>query len=139
VYFQLWAYQSARLAGLDTAPAALDTLRRTVRAATDREAWFVRLAARATGEITRDQILASARTARQRAEAHFYEALDALARGDAADATRELSAVLDTRMIHDFEYHMAASLIERGVSVPSTRVAASATSASASVTAPARR
>ena len=57
--------------------------------------------------------MAAAHTRGQRAEALFYDAMGALAAGEAADATRDLREVTATETLHYHEYEMAWDTLRR--------------------------
>jgi hypothetical protein len=77
----------------------------------------VRLAQRATGAITFEQLSQHAQNAGHRAEAHFYEALSKLAANDREGAREALRATLRTDMMFFNEYQVAWTL-ERSLATP---------------------
>ncbi|TAK26532.1 MAG: hypothetical protein EPO40_20780 [Myxococcaceae bacterium] len=121
VYFALWSRAAARLAHLTDDAGATSAL--TAVATTDdpHVPWTTRLAQRAVGQITREQLLAAAHTRGQRAEALFYDAMDALATGDAAGAARDLREVVATETLHYHEYAMAWDTLRRLGEAPAAR------------------
>lgn len=113
VYFALWSRLAARLGRLPDDAGATAALTAVAAADDARAPWTTRLAQRAVGRATRDELLAAARSRGQRAEALFYDAMSALAEGDAAAATRDLRAVLATEVLHYHEYEMAWETLRR--------------------------
>lgn len=112
VYFSLWGAIAARAAGVEEngARAALESI---AQDAGENAAWTARLAQRYTGALDRDGLLRRARTAGQRCEAHFYEAMIRRAEGDAAGATEELRATVATDVLRYFEYELAWEMLQR--------------------------
>lgn len=112
VYFALWSKLAARLGHVTDDGGATSALT-AVATTTDAHApWTTRLAQRAVGRATRDELLAAARTRGQRAEARFYEAMNALGADDAA-ATRDLREVVASDVLHYHEYEMAWDTLRR--------------------------
>lgn len=113
VYFALWSKLAAQLGRLPDDAGATSAL--TAVASTDdaHVPWTTRLAQRAVGRVTREQLMAAAHTRGQRAEALFYDAMVALAAGEAADATRDLREVTATETLHYHEYEMAWDTLRR--------------------------
>ncbi len=113
VYFALWSRLSARLGHLPDDAGATSAL--TAIATTDdpHVPWTTRLAQRAVGRVTHDELLAAAHTRGQRAEALFYDAMSALATGDAVEGARGLHEVVATETLHYHEYEMAWETLRR--------------------------
>ena len=113
IYFALWSQLSARLGHLPDDAGATTAL--TAFATTDdaHVPWTTRLARRAVGRVTRDELLAAAHTRGQRAEAFFYDGMNALATGDVAAATRDLREVVASETLHYHEYEMAWDTLRR--------------------------
>ncbi len=120
IYFALWSQLSARLGHLPDDAGATTAL--TAFASTDEAhvPWTIRLAQRSVGRATRDELLAAAHTRGQRAEALFYDAMNALATGDTAATTRDLREVVSSETLHYHEYEMAVDTLRRLAETPST-------------------
>jgi tetratricopeptide (TPR) repeat protein len=115
-YFTLWSWAASKLAGSED-ERARDGLRQLASHAGASSPWTVRLAQRATGAITFEQLSQHAQNAGHRAEAHFYEALSKLAANDREGAREALRATLRTDMMFFNEYQVAWTL-ERSLATP---------------------
>lgn len=117
-YFALWQWTTSKLAGAEDerARAALNAISSHADATSP---WTTRLAQRAMGAITSEQLLQHAQNAGQRAEAHFYEALLLLAANDRAAAIQQLEETIRSDMLYFNEYHVAWSLVRTLASTPS--------------------
>ncbi len=111
-YFALWGWACSKLAGAED-EAALAALRAVATQAGERSPWTARLAQRAAGVLTFEQLASHATSAGQRAEAHFYEALHGLIANDRSAAIGHLRSTIQTDMLYYNEYHVAWDLDRR--------------------------
>lgn len=117
-YFALWQWSSSKLAG-DEDERARSALNDVSGRANGMSPWTTRLAQRAVGAITFEQLERHAQNAGQRAEAHFYEALLELASNNRAAATQQLNATVQSNMLYFNEYHAAWTLVRGLEQAPS--------------------
>lgn len=106
-YFALWTRLIALREGVSE-PAIVTHLLEGLSAG---KAWAGRLARFALGRMDRGDLIDSAENKGERAEAHFYIALDALAKGQPESYRSELEAVIETDMVAFYEYEMASALL----------------------------
>ncbi|MBI2892680.1 MAG: tetratricopeptide repeat protein [Deltaproteobacteria bacterium] len=106
IYYAMWVVATQRRTGDSTETTAIEYLR-DVRG----DEWQNRLAKFYAGTMPYQSLLATARTAGQRAEAYFYEALNQLAAGRIPEATDLFRQVLATEMMGFFEYDMARRIL----------------------------
>lgn len=111
-YFTLWSWAASKLAGAED-EAARAALREVSSHAGALSPWTARLAQRAAGTFTFEQLSTHAQNAGQRAEAHFYEALLSMIANDRAGAVEHLRSTLRTDMLYYNEYHIAWDLDRR--------------------------
>ncbi|MFO0557302.1 MAG: hypothetical protein U0269_04735 [Polyangiales bacterium] len=116
-YFALWQWTASKLAG-DEDERARAALNDVSSHANGTSPWTTRLAQRATGAITYEQLEQHAQNAGQRAEAHFYEALLKLASNDRAAATQQLNETVRSDMLYFNEYHAAWTLVRSLATTP---------------------
>ena len=116
VYFALWGMVAARLGNLPDDGGAHVLIQSVSDGANEHSAWTVRLAQRYAGAIDREALLRYARTPGQRAEALFYDAMLRFAAGETAAAEADLRAVLETQVLHYYEYEIAWEMLSRGLS-----------------------
>ncbi|MEZ4410264.1 MAG: hypothetical protein R3A52_27860 [Polyangiales bacterium] len=116
VYFALWGMVAARLGNLPEDGGAHVLIQSVSEGANEYSAWTVRLAQRYTGALDREGLLRYARTPGQRAEGLFYDAMLRLAAGETAGAEADLRAVLETQVLHYYEYEIAWEMLSRGLS-----------------------
>ena len=117
VYFGLWVTAIAGRAGSEPATDVRALLTRLAAS----ETWWGRLARFGVGDLGYEDLLGAADSVGQRAEAHFYGATAALAKGQPGDARTLLEQVLATRMVGFYEYLMAQALLAQ---MPDSRTSA---------------
>ena len=113
VYFTLWIDIIAVRAGGAPVPQGAELLRRLGQSPT----WWGTLAKFGTGQLDYSALLGSASNLGEQTEAHFYEGMRRLSKGDASGARNQFRRVLDTQMVSFFEYEMARGLL-RATSSP---------------------
>lgn len=106
-YFALWTRLIALREGVDE-PSVVGQI---LEGLAEGKAWAGKLARFALGRIKGEELLSSAENKGELAEAHFYIALAALARGDGEAYRRALRAVIETNMVSFYEYEMASALL----------------------------
>jgi len=83
--------------------------------------WYHLLGRYAVGQVSYEQVLATADTAGKRAEIYFYEAMRRLGDGKPDDAHHLWQKVIETRMFSFFEFDMASRYLRVGApSAPAT-------------------
>ncbi len=107
VYFSLWVRAIEARAGKSLASDIDGVLGSLV----GESEWWAQLARFALGELDYEQLLARASGVGERAEAHFYQAMRLLAKGDTSGARGLLGRVLETRMVNFYEFVMAQELL----------------------------
>lgn len=107
IYYSMWIVGLQRR--LDTTPdqAAVQFLE-----SVEGDDWIEQLGRYYAGDLTYDQLLTSAQTQGQRAEAFYYEAILRLAGGDLDRGRELLQQVIDTNMMGYYEYEFARLLRE---------------------------
>jgi tetratricopeptide (TPR) repeat protein len=107
VYFALWVDLVSVRAGV----ARPSSVRLTLEPLAEGPSWSARLSRFALGRSTSAELIESAKNKAEKAEAHFYVAIQALRDGDVERFKEHLEAVLQTRMVAFFEYEMAMKLL----------------------------
>jgi tetratricopeptide (TPR) repeat protein len=107
VYFALWLRAMAGRTGATVEPEVNEILKELSHGTE----WWAKLARFGIGEIPFSKLLTETSDLGERTEACFYEALRLMGNGDAADARKLLSQVLDTQMVNFYEYAMAQELL----------------------------
>lgn len=111
VYFSLWLFDLAQREG-SPVPAKVDeTLRSLAEPDATHDAWAGMLARHGLGELEFAALLAKATTARQRAEAYFYEGLRTWRAGQREGGLALMRKVIEAEMMGDFEYEMAQAYL----------------------------
>lgn len=106
LYFCLWITELAQRQGQQPDEQAVTYLT-NYRGSS----WEQQLAAHATGKLTEDELLNTAKDTGEKAEAYFYVGLAKWRQGQAADAKALMQKVLGTKMMGFFEYEMARSYL----------------------------
>ncbi len=107
VFYALWTLGAFRGRGLPDDPDAAGFL-----AAIPATGWWLELARLYRGERTFAEVIDSAQTPGQRAEAGYYEALNRLGVGDLDGARELLARVIDSRIYNYIEWEMARRALE---------------------------
>ena len=124
VYFALWLDAIAARAGEQPS----EEVRELLRAHSEGQAWWGRLARFGTGALGYEELLSEASNTGERTEAHFYEGTRLLAAGDRDAAFRLFRLVLETQMVNFYEFIMALELIEQEAERTAHRAPAPASS-----------
>lgn len=121
IYYSIWLTSLQRRLGEEPDQVATRFLE-----AVEGSDWIDRLGRFAAGQLPYNELISSAETQGQRAEAYFYEAVRQLAEGNRARADELLQQVIDTDMLGYFEYEFTLLIRAGNAGAPAAAPASSA-------------